>query len=57
MSKKHKRIFTNLLIPFIFSAEFCWAFLSIALGVPLVVYGLFSVGGVLAAGYLNSGMN
>jgi len=57
MSKKHKRIFSNLLIPFIFSAEFCWAFLSIALGVPLVVYGLFSVGGVLAAGYLNSGMN
>lgn len=57
MSTKHKRIFSKLLIPFIFSAEFSWAFLSIAFGIPLVVYGLFSVGGVLFAGYLNSGIN
>lgn len=57
MSTKHKRIFSKLLIPFIFSAEFSWAFFSIALGIPLVVYGFFSVGGVLAASYLNSGMH
>ena len=57
MSTQHKRIISKLLIPFIFSAEFSWAFLSIVLGIPLVVYGLFSIGGVLAAGYLNSGMN
>jgi hypothetical protein len=57
MSTKHKRIFSKLLIPFIFSAEFSWAFLSIAFGIPLVVYGFFSVGGVLFAGYLNSGIN
>lgn len=57
MSIKHKRIFSKLLIPFIFSAEFSWAFLSIALGVPLVIYGLFSLGGVIFASYMSSGVN
>jgi|GEM_PF-3992771 len=57
MSNKHKRYLSRFLIPLIFSAEFSWAFLSIAFGVPLVVYGLFSIGGVCFAGYLNSGLN
>ncbi len=57
MSNKHKRYISLWLIPFCFSAEFFWAFLSIALGVPLVIYGLFSLGGVIFASYMSSGVN
>lgn len=57
MSNKHKAICSRFLIPFLFSLEFSWAFLSIALGIPLLVYGLFSLGGVVCAGLLEQGVN
>lgn len=57
MSNRHKRYLSKFLIPFLFSVEFSWAFLSIALGIPLLVYGLFSLGGVVCAGLLEQGVN
>lgn len=57
MSNKHKAICSRFLIPFLFSLEFSWAFLSIALGIPLMVYGLFSLGGVVCVGLLEQGVH
>lgn len=57
MSNRHKAICSKFLIPFLFSLEFTWAFLSIALGIPLMVYGFLSLGGVVCAGLLEQGVH
>lgn len=57
MSNKHKRYISLWLIPFCFSAEFFWAFISIALGIPFLVYGICNIAGILAVNYLTSGIH
>lgn len=57
MSNKHKRYISQWLIPFCYLAEFSWAFLSIALGIPFLVYVIFNIAGILAVNYLSSGLN
>ncbi len=54
MSAHRKQtLIRRLLILSFFAGEFSWAFASIALGIPLVVYGLTSIAGVFIPSVLS----
>ncbi len=55
MTQRRKKIlYRKLFIASCFSAEFIWAFCSIALGVPFVIYGLSAIAGVAVPFYFEA---